>query len=85
MQLTLEFFGPLQDRMGTSQMTVSVPAPPGRIDALIALVTAKDDRAAALLDPHIRIAVNDQLVDRSEPLALEDNARIAFLAPFSGG
>ncbi len=85
MKLTLEFFGPLQDRMGGASAHIDLDrAPQSRAD-LLDLLTGKLDDTAPLKDPHIRLAINDELYPSANSLSLADGDRIAFLSPFSGG
>jgi molybdopterin synthase sulfur carrier subunit len=74
--LRITFFGRLRDAAPAG------PVPPGVRDtgALRAWLAA--DRPE-LLDPSIRIAVNDEIVLGERPLGGDDE--IAFLPPMSGG
>jgi molybdopterin synthase sulfur carrier subunit len=58
------------------------PVPPG-IGDTGALRAWLGRRRPELLDPSIRIAVNDEIVPGDRPLA--DGDEIAFLPPMSGG
>jgi molybdopterin converting factor small subunit len=85
MKLTLEFFGPLQDRMGGPSARIELDNAPQTLPELLKLLTGKLDDVAPLQDPHIRMAINDTLCQQAETLSLADGDRIAFLSPFSGG
>ncbi|ABI66998.1 MoaD/ThiS family protein [Maricaulis maris] len=85
MQFELEFFGPLQDRLGARTDTMRTTAAPVTVDDLIALVAESKPGGDALRAPHIRLAINDKMIARNAPLSLADGDRIAFMSPFSGG
>tara|TARA_R110002072_G_scaffold171065_1_gene324816 strand:+ start:3240 stop:3497 length:258 start_codon:yes stop_codon:yes gene_type:complete len=85
MKLTLEFFGPLQDRMGQAETIVDLAAAPADLTALIGTLAPILDAGEALRDPHLRVAINDQICGSASMPTLKDNDRVAFLSPFSGG
>jgi len=85
MQFELEFFGPLQDRLGSRTAIIRTPSAPTSIDDLITLIAETTRGGEALRADHIRLAINDRMVSRNAPLSLGDGDRIAFMSPFSGG
>ncbi|GJL97051.1 MAG: hypothetical protein DHS20C06_08680 [Hyphobacterium sp.] len=85
MNLTLEFFGPLQDKMGCPSTRIQLENAPQTLSQLLELLNGKLDDIAPLQDPHIRLAINDALCPSTETLSLTDGDRVAFLSPFSGG
>lgn len=85
MKLTLEFFGPLQDRMGNASAQIDLDRAPQSLADLLSLLTGKLDNSAPLQDPHLRVAINDELCPSADSLSLADGDRVAFLSPFSGG
>ena len=85
MKVTLEYFGPIGDRMSDSPDMVTLGEKPSTLAALINQLEDKLEGGEALRDPHLRIAINDQLCGKQDALALTDGDRIAFLSPFSGG
>lgn len=85
MKIKLEFFGPVRDRIGDYPATLTLDACPQTLDALVATLAGRLENGDVLLDPHLRIAINDQLVTRQQTLTLGEGAHIAVLSPFSGG
>jgi len=85
MQLELEFFGPLQDQIGSRSTRIQTRQAPDTVDSLIALITETQHGRDALRASHVRLAINDRMVARNAPLNLTDGDRIAFMSPFSGG
>ncbi|WP_421789064.1 MoaD/ThiS family protein [Hyphobacterium sp.] len=85
MRVTLEFFGPIQDRIGAAELPMSLPAAPSSLESLVALLAAEREGAEHLLDDKLRVAVNDSVLMPGKPLSLKYGDRIAFLSPFSGG
>jgi molybdopterin converting factor small subunit len=84
-RIELEFYGPIQDRMGGARQLAEIDGAPATLDALVAQLAQGLEGGDCLQADHLRIAVNDRLVDRNSQLALADGDRIAFLSPFSGG
>ena len=78
--MTLRFFGRLRDMVGVSHMMLAVP--PQIVDS-DALRRWLGEQYPALLDPSVRIAIDDVLVTGAAPLAGASEA--AFLPPVSGG
>ncbi|MEE2565100.1 MoaD/ThiS family protein [Hyphobacterium marinum] len=85
MKLTLEFFGPLRDRVGQASTVLTLVERPQSIPALIETLVPLLESGEALRDPHLRVAINDQFCSSAENLMLHDHDRVAFLSPFSGG
>ncbi|WP_420430756.1 MoaD/ThiS family protein [Hyphobacterium sp.] len=85
MRIALEFFGPIQDRLGSAVDNVELGGEPATAAALIEHLAETLDGGEALRQDHLRVALNDQLIGRHEPLQLTEGDRIAFLSPFSGG
>ena len=77
---TILFFGRLQDAVGTSALTATLPDRIKDTDGLRAWL-GRDH--PALRDASVRIAVNAELRNGNAPLA--DGDEIAFLPPMSGG
>ena len=74
--MRITFFGRLRDG------TPPGPVPPGVRDTGALRAWLGGDRPE-LLDPSIRIAVNDEMIQGDRPLG--DDDEIAFLPPMSGG
>lgn len=85
MQIELEFYGPIQDRLGGARRSAELDGRPATLASLLDQLADRIDGGDCLHDPHLRIAVNDRLVDRNAQLDLANGDRIAFLSPFSGG
>jgi molybdopterin synthase sulfur carrier subunit len=77
---TILFFGRLQDTVGKSALTVTLPAGVRDTGGLRAWL-GRDH--PALRDLAVRIAVNAELLPGNA--ALGDGDEIAFLPPMSGG
>ena len=78
--MTLRFFGRLRDSVGVPHMMLAVP--PQIIDSE-ALRRWIGEEYPALLDPSVRIAIDDVLATGSLPISGATEA--AFLPPVSGG
>lgn len=78
--MKLVFFGRLRDAVGVHEMTCSPPANVVDTDMLRRWIGAEH---LALVEPVVRMAVDDRLVTGPEPIA--GAAEIAFLPPVSGG
>lgn len=74
------FFGRLRDEVGASEIESSVPARIADSEALRSWVGAEHP---ALLDPKVRIALDDVLA--SGPAPIKGVSEVAFLPPVSGG
>lgn len=74
--MRITFFGRLRDGAPAG------PVPPGVRDTGALRAWLGGDRPE-LLDPSIRIAVNDEMIQGDRPLG--DDDEIAFLPPMSGG
>ena len=85
MRIELEFYGPLQDRIGLARASFDVADPSCSTTALTAEVARHFEGGDALLNPHVRLAVNDAFVASGTELSVKAGDRVAFLAPFSGG
>ncbi|WP_323760438.1 MoaD/ThiS family protein [Maricaulis sp.] len=85
MQLELEFFGPLQDQMGSRAVRIQAEHAPHTVDQLIDLIAATHQGSDALRACHVRLALNDRMIKPNAPLKLNNGDRIAFMSPFSGG
>lgn len=86
MALTVRYFAALRDRMGRSEETldpaklgVSIASPAALVDWLL----ERDEGAEALIEPSVRVIINDEIQPRDHALA--DGDVIAFCPPFSGG
>ena len=75
----MRFFGRLRDLVG-DEMTVVLPANLGDSEAVRQWL-GRD--FPALLDPGVRIALDDRMLVGPEPLG--DAAEMSFLPPVSGG
>ena len=78
--MTLRFFGRLRDTVGVSHMMLAVP--PQIVDSE-AMRRWLGEQYLALLDPSVRIAIDDVLATGATPLA--GACEVAFLPPVSGG
>lgn len=85
MRIALEFFGPIQDRLGGAGSHVDLGESPATPASLIEHLAETLDGGEALRSDHLRIALNDQLIGRHDKLQLAEGDRVAFLSPFSGG
>lgn len=85
MKISLEFFGPIRDRVETAPDILELDSPPATLEALIEMVACQLSAEHALRGPHLRIAINDQLYPGNETISLKEGDRIAVLSPFSGG
>ncbi len=78
--MRVTFFGRLRDAIGIPELDYSVPANVGDCESLRRSIGMD---YPALLDPKVRIALDDVLVSGSAPIA--GVAEVAFLPPVSGG
>ena len=78
--MKLRFFGRLRDALGTSEVEVDVPA---NVTDSETLRTWLGSDYPALLDPSVRLALDDTVVAGRQPLGTAREA--AFLPPVSGG
>ena len=78
--MTLRFFGRLRDSVGVAHMMLAVPSHIADSDALRRWI---GKQYPALLDPSVRIAIDDVLAIGATPLSGASEA--AFLPPVSGG
>jgi molybdopterin converting factor subunit 1 len=78
------YLGRLQDVAGARAEEVELPDEVRSADAVRAwLSREKPELGAALLDPSVRIVVNDEIVRADQPVGPRDE--IAFLPAVSGG
>ncbi|WP_238403193.1 molybdenum cofactor biosynthesis protein [Paenibacillus mesophilus] len=82
MQLTVRLFAGLSDKLGTSEITVTLDAGPATGAALKERLIASQPDAAALIRSSF-IAKNQAYAQDDEPLAPSDE--IALIPPVSGG
>ena len=80
---TLLFFGRLADTFGTGQTVTDLPEDVTDTARLRTWLDTTHELAGTLLEPTIRIAVNDEIV--AEPAPLNNGDIIAFLPPVGGG
>lgn len=85
MEVKLEFFGAISDRIGDHPAALTLDPCPHTPGVLISELADRLANGGALRDPHLRIAINDQLVTADQKITLGDGDRIAILSPFSGG
>ncbi len=85
MQVSLEFFGPIADRMRDANSTATLEASPADARELIDMLVQTLPGGESLQDPHLQLAINDELVTAGSAIALAEGDRIAILSPFSGG
>lgn len=78
--MKLTFYGRLRDSIGHHQLDRSPPARVGDSEALRLWIGGEHP---VLLDPTVRIAIDDVLVNGAVPIA--GVREIAFLPPVSGG
>ena len=78
--MRLTFFGRLRDSVGVDHIDHSIPATVADSELLRCWIGAE---FPSLLDPNVRIAIDNTLVSGAAPIA---GAReVAFLPPVSGG
>jgi molybdopterin synthase sulfur carrier subunit len=81
--LKVLFFASLRDRLGCPGLELPLPQPP-TLEALQALLRERLGTVVAVLaEPEVRIALNQELVDRS--VVLNPGDEVAFLPPVTGG
>lgn len=78
--MKLVFFGRLRDAIGRHEMDCSVPANVGNSESLRQWISGD---YPVLLDPKVRIALDNVLISGAVPIA--GVAEVAFLPPVSGG
>lgn len=78
--MKLTFFGRLRDSVGAGEIECSPPANIADSESLRAWIGAEHP---ALLDPMVRIALDDVLTSGPTPIA--GVSELAFLPPVSGG
>lgn len=78
--MKLTFFGRLRDVVGTGELDRSVPANVAHSESLRVWI---GEEFPDLLDPKVRIALDDVMVNGPAPIAGVSEA--AFLPPVSGG
>ncbi len=83
MHLRVLFFAALRDRAGTSELTLSLPAPLTVAELTTAIAGEHAHLGEALGSSGVRVAVNEEFVDGDHRLA--DGDEVAFLPPVSGG
>lgn len=74
------FLGRLADAVGEHERTLDLPREIADVDGLRRWL---GDRIPALLDPSVRVIVNDVLAHPAQPVAADDE--VAFFPPVSGG
>ena len=78
--MKLTFFGRLRDQVGVGEIDCSPPATVVDSESLRLWI---GEQYPELLDPIVRIALDDVLVSGAAPIA--GVAEVAFLPPVSGG
>lgn len=78
--MKLTFFGRLRDAIGSGELECSPPTNIVDSESLRAWI---GELHLALLDPNVRIAVDD--VVSTGPVSVSNAKEIAFLPPVSGG
>ena len=78
--MKLTFFGRLRDEVGVGEIDCSPPTTVGDSESLRRWI---GEQHPALLDPRVRIALDNVLIKGSAPTV--DVAEVAFLPPVSGG
>lgn len=78
--MKLRFFGRLRDTLGTGEVDVDLPEEIRDSDALRAWL---GNDYPALLDPSVRLALDDTMITDRQSLDAAHEA--AFLPPVSGG
>jgi molybdopterin converting factor subunit 1 len=74
------FLGRVADALGMRQIDLALPADIADVEALRCLL---GNDYPALLDPTVRVIVNDAVALGSQPVAADDE--VAFFPPVSGG
>jgi len=77
MSIEIIFFGQLADKTGCSNLVLDNP---GNINTLTKLMKIQYPNLATA---KFIIAVNNKIVLQNEPI--EENSKLAFMPPFSGG
>lgn len=84
MQTRILFFGALKEAAGVSERMEALPSSVTTPDMLIEYLAADDPRLmAALQAPSIRIAVDQEIMQRDD--IIDAPSEVAFMPPFSGG
>ena len=78
--MKIVFLGRLADAAGTREQSIDLPAGITDVEALLDWL---GEDMPALLDPTVRMIVNDVLAHRGQRVAPDDE--VAFFPPVSGG
>ncbi|MGB1049097.1 MAG: molybdopterin converting factor subunit 1 [Rhodothermales bacterium] len=81
MTVTVNVFARLREQLGTSAWTESVPE--GTTSRQLVKVLSEREAAISELENVLRVAVNDEWVQKDR--ILEDGDEVALLTPVSGG
>ena len=77
------YFGRLSDVTGIPQETLDLPPQIDTAGELRSWLDLRFDASGALIDPTVRIAINNEVVFDTEPVANANE--IAFMPPVGGG
>jgi molybdopterin converting factor subunit 1 len=77
------YFGRLVDVTHTPDETLDIPTGISTTTQLRAWLDARLNTAGALLEPTVRLAVNNEIVKDPHPITNQDE--IAFMPPVGGG
>ena len=78
--MKIVFLGCLADAVGERERSLDLPPEVTDVDALRGWL---GEQIPALLDPTVRVIVNNVLADRGQSIAADDE--VAFFPPVSGG
>jgi molybdopterin converting factor subunit 1 len=80
---TLLFLGRLADSLGQTEQSCDLPPNIRTSTHLRAWLDERHDLNGVLLEPTVRVAINDEII--SDPAPLSNTDVIAFLPPVGGG
>ncbi|MGH1420632.1 MAG: MoaD/ThiS family protein [Hyphomonas sp.] len=80
---TILFLGKLADALGTGRLDQSLPAEAQNTTTLRNWLDAAHELNGLLLEPTVRVAINNDIVQ--DPHPLQDTDEIAFMPPVGGG
>jgi len=85
MKLTIKYFASIREHLGTAQESVEIDVPELTVDALRAMLAARNARAAEVLRKGlpVRAAVNQETVDGD--FVVREDSEVAFFPPVTGG
>lgn len=82
MQITVRFFGYVQEALGAARITLEVPAG-GKVRDVLAQLQILHPKLAGLLDARVRFAVGTDYADLDA--SLRDGDTVSLIPPVGGG